>query len=216
MNNNTFIQSLTTNLEPVKPSLSPNLLTALWLAGSLVVLALAAVFIWPVRGDAWTLITSNLRFATELATVVIAIILLALAAFRSAIPGEHYRTPARWGFVLTGAWFIQYLVGFWLPTKSEPIPLEEHFCWYFIVGYALIFFLPAMYFCLRLYPLKPMRTGFYCSLAAGLIPVAYMHVACAYSIPHIFTSHILPFAIVAVFTTVMTVFWAGAKRNKKS
>ncbi|BFM05599.1 NrsF family protein [Halioxenophilus aromaticivorans] len=215
MNNQTLIQSLSNNLQPVKPTLSPNLIALIWLSAAVAALAIAANFLWPVRGDLWQLITHNVRFTIELINVVAAIVMLTLAAFRSAVPGENSATPARWGGLLTLTWLAQYAVGIWLPTAEDRTPPSEFMCWVFIISYALLFFIPAMITCLRLYPLAPKRTGFYCSLAAGLIPTAYMHIACAYSISHIFSAHILPLAVLALAATAVFAVLYRRKQRKK-
>ena len=86
---------------------------------------------------------------------------------------------------------------------------REHCVWETFI-YALPPMLLAFVLTRRLYPLQPVQTAMYFSLAAGMMPALYMQIACMYAPDHILKFHILP-GLIVVFVGA-TIAWASRPR----
>ena len=86
---------------------------------------------------------------------------------------------------------------------------REHCVWETFI-YALPPMLLAFVLTRRLYPLQPVHTAMYFSLAAGMMPALYMQIACMYAPAHILQFHILP-GLMVVFVGA-AIAWAGRSR----
>ncbi len=186
------IQSLTSDLKPVRPALSPQRLAALWLLVCTVFVVAITQYIAPIRVGAWQQLVSTPRFALETVTAILAVICFALIVFRSSFPGMHYRRLVGCGLVMLALWVTQYLVGLWRPAIS-PLPLgERHWCWLEIIVYSLPLMVLALLMTRHLYPMTPLLTACSYCLAGGILPAVYMQLACMYEASHILIFHILP------------------------
>ncbi len=196
-----LIDTLSADLVPVQPVRGSDrgallwlLLSAGWVVGMIHLLG-------PVRPGVWQQLLEHPRFLAETLGGVAAIGLVALAGFRAAVPGSLSRRFARAGLAALLLWLGCYVIGLASPALEPSMLGKRDQC----VFEALLLGLPpiAVAFPLarRLYPLQPVRTALFLSLAAGMMPALYMQIACMYDPSHILKFHILP-GLLAAFAGV--------------
>lgn len=206
-----LIQSLTDDLAPVKPVMSPDWLAILWLLGTALFVVLFTAFDGPLRPGVFDQLRASPRFLAEMALGLTAITLLAFCAFRAAQPGRLQRRFATISAVLLGLWLVQYLVAFWSPALPLSTVGARHACWLETIGFAIGPMLVAFFLTRRWYPLNPWHTTLSFSLVTGLLPAWYMQLACMYNVPHGLEFHILPGLAVALAGSCLALLY---RRNR--
>ncbi len=205
-----LIDQLAGDLQPVKPvarRLGAGAL--LWLGLSAIYVMLATALMGPLRPGAFDQLLAHPRFLLECSLGVLALVILAQAAFRSAVPGGLSR---RWVFIAAGltlAWLLNYPFGLISPALEPSMLGKRPHCYLETLILALPPAMAAVYWQHRLFPLRPLQSAAAAGLAAGMIPALYMQVACMYAPGHILMWHILPGALVAILTplALLGVFW---------
>ncbi|MBN1240758.1 MAG: DUF1109 family protein, partial [Gammaproteobacteria bacterium] len=133
----------------------------------------------------------------ETAVAALAVGVLALAAFLSAVPGaaKPWRTVS-WSTLAVGAWLGFYVAGL-AGYPAHPVSELGHRQHCFLESQlialpnaALLLWLTA-----RLMPLRPVLTGALAGCAGAAAPAALMQLACMYSPDHILIYHATPVAI---------------------
>lgn len=208
---NELIESLCTDLQPVRPTLRPDRLALLWLVSSAVFVVLVTALTGPLREGALVQLLTVPRFAVETLSGLVAIAMLGICAFRAAVPGELNRRFVAASFALLALWLMQYVVGFWSPALAPSLAGERGPCWLETMVFALVPMVTAFVLTRRLYPLNPWHTTALFCLVSGLLPALYMQLACVYLIPHILQDHILPGLIVALLGSALAVLYRGGK-----
>jgi hypothetical protein len=198
MDRNDLIQDLVADLKPVahpgrvaRPALA-------WLALAGVYCTVAVFVSGPMRPDAFRHLVELPMYALETLVAIAAIVSLAVAALRLAIPSpRHPLARLTWPLMLSAAWVAFYVVGLWAPAHPvSTLGLRDH-----CVLQAMCFSLPSLGLLLvlvrRLMPLWPRTTGAVAGGAAAAIPAAWMQLACMYVPSHILLEHIGPILLVA-------------------
>jgi hypothetical protein len=206
---NELIQSLATNLPPVKPVISAERLTALWLVlSALLVVSLIHLF-GPIRANAWHQLATEPRFLTETLFGVLAIAIVGLAGFRAAVPGALSRRFFTLSCLLLAIWLAFYVIGLVSPALAPSMLGKRPHC----VWETLVYGLPpvAVAFALmrKRYPLHPVRAALSFGLAAGMMPALYMQIACMYAPAHMLQFHVAPGLLVAGLSVAAA--WAFAR-----
>ncbi len=193
-----LIASLSKDLESVKPPAGSDRVALTWLVVSgLYVVAVTSV-LGPIRPNALTQLLTEPRFLLETLVGVAAIVSLTLIAFRAAVPGALSKKFALMGFGLLVFWLGSYVVGLASPALEPSMLGKRHYCVFETFIYALPPILAAFILTRRLYPLRPVQTALWYSLAAGMIPALYMQLACMYIPAHILQFHIMPGLLVGL------------------
>ena len=205
-----LIASLSSDLQRVRPTGNINLLAVGWLLLSAFYVVGITHWFGPVRSNALVQLVTEPRFMLESVVGVLAITVTTLIAFRAAIPGVLSARFFTTGVVLMLVWLSCYVVGLLSPAL-EPSMLgkREHCIWETFI-YALPPMLLAFVLTRRLYPLQPVQTAMYFSLAAGMMPALYMQIACMYAPAHILQFHILPGLMVVLVGAAIA--WAVRSR----
>lgn len=208
-----LIQSLTADLRPVHPAGSPDLTALLWLLGSTVYVAVLTALVGPLRPGALVQLVTVPRFFAEMAVGLLAFGLLAVCAFRAAIPG---RLDRRWALV-SGAvmilWLLQMMASLlWLPALQPSTAGARSACWLETILYALGPMLLGFVLTRRLYPLSAWKTTLCFSLVTGLLPAWYMQLACMYVMPHVIDHHILPGLVVGLAGSGLALLYRRDRR----
>jgi hypothetical protein len=154
-----LIDDLVGDLRPVeKPGrVGPSLAVWLILATAYSVLIVAATGPW--RPGAFGALVRYPAFAGETALAIVAILAVALAAVRSAIPGEPRRALGfRWALPPLLAWGAIYVVGFWYPAHPVSTLGGRGTCHWEIVLFSLPTLGLLLWLTRRLFPLWP-RSG---------------------------------------------------------
>lgn len=196
-----LIQSLSADLEPVRPVASPDRTAMLWLLGSLLWVIALTAWVGPLRPGVFNELVTAPRFLLDMGLGLVACGLLAVCAFRSSVPGRLRRGFMIVSFVFLGLWLLQFLVGLKLPALPPSTAGARQACWVEAIVYATGPMALGVILTRRLYPLSPWRTALCVGLVAGLLPAWYMQMACMYQVPHIITHHILPGLVVGLAGT---------------
>ncbi|MEP6391648.1 MAG: NrsF family protein [Halioglobus sp.] len=211
MSRGDLINSLSADLEPVKPVAGTNLLTATWLLLGVAYVMIAALVLGPVRPGVFEQLVGNPRFLLETIYGVGVFTLVAMVAFRSAIPAALTRTLKRVAIIAVIVWVVNFLYALINPALEPSMVGKRPHCYLETLVYALPPMLFAIYRQQQLYPLKPRDSALWAGLAAGLIPAWYMQVACMYLPKHVLLFHILPGLAMAGVGVLMWLLWQRLK-----
>lgn len=199
MSRGDLIDSLSADLKPVQPVVNINLLTATWLLLGVAYVMASAFVLGPIRPGVFAQLLDSPRFLLETLYGVAVFTLVAMVAFRSAIPAALSPVVKRLASAALIIWVLNFLYALINPALEPSMLGKRPHCYLETLVYAL----PPMIFILyrqqKLYPLKPQYSAIWAGLAAGLIPAWYMQVACMYLPKHVLLFHILPgFAMAGV------------------
>ncbi len=198
-----LLDSLASDLAPVRPAPNLVLLIGSWLLGSLAYVVLSTWILGPLRPGVAAQLLDHPRFLFEMSFGLVAISVLAIALFRSAIPGRLTRRMAILAIGLVSLWLFNYVAGLLSPALAPSMLGKRPHCLVETLIYAVPPMLAAIYWLHRLYPLRPLRSALLAGLAAGLLPAWYMQLACMYEPVHILSRHILPGLLVATLAPVL-------------
>lgn len=210
-----LINSLCTDLKPVKSTMSADWLALIWLSLSAVYVVLVTAYYGPIRSDAIHQLLTVPRFLFETALGLVAIAMVAVCAFRAAIPGRLKRRFAVLSFGLLAVWLLQYVIGLWYPALPPSTLGAREDCWLQTIRFAVGPMLAGFLLTRRLYPLNPWYTTFGFSLVAGLLPALYMQLACMYMEPHILEFHILPGLAVALAGSFLALLYRSGTGDRR-
>ena len=210
-----FIAQLSSELEPVKPA-PTGLMALLWLLLSGTWVVSMTHFTGHLRPGAAQQLLEHPHFFVESAVGLMAILLLGVIGFRSAIPGALPK-PLLWlGLGLLVVWLGSYVVGLQVPALEPSMLGKRDHC----MSETLMFGLPpallALLMARRLYPLDGARTALLLSLSAGMMPALYMQLACMYDPSHILRLHILPGLLVALLGLAAALLLPALLRRQPS
>lgn len=200
-----MIESLSKDLQPVATSVAVDSQAMLWMMLTVIYVIFVTQWLGPIRVDAFDQMVAVPRFFVESLLGLTAIIMLALAAFRAAVPGRLRPWFAISSLALLALWIANYAYGLIEPALAPSMAGKRELCWLQTATMTLPPIIAAVVLTRRLYPLSPLKTVFLFSLAAGMIPALYMQIACMYIPEHILSHHILPGLAVGVLGCVLTV-----------
>jgi hypothetical protein len=193
-----LIADLVSDLKPVRRAGRVGAATGLWLAIATAYSVLVLYATGPWRAGALAALATEPLFGVETLLGAAAIVLLARATLRLAIPGADLTRELMWPAMLLAAWIGIYVMGLEYPAHSvSMLGKREHCVWQ-----TVLFSLPSLALMIgaarRYFPLWPRTTGFVAGTAAAAIPAALMQFACMYAPSHILTHHIGPIVVVAL------------------
>jgi hypothetical protein len=211
-----LLESLVTNLAPVKRAPDVRLLAAVWLLLSTACVVLFTHALGPVRPTAFAQLQAHPRFLAEMITGVITIVALGLLAFRAAIPGA-VRAPLKWLVLVAGGlWVAGIAVGLVAPALEPSMLGKRDHCYLETLVYALPPLLAVLYWQGRLYPLSASRSAIVAGLAAGSLPALYIQIACMYAPSHILLYHIGPGAAVGLLAPLLLLGYRWYRASRES
>lgn len=195
-NREDLIANLVAELEPVAKPGRVWLDAVVWLAAATVYSVAITFALGPLRPGALKDLGGHPLFMAETVLAATAIVVTALAALRSAIPGEPRVGRLRWLLPLA-AWVSVYVVGLAHPPAYVSSLGGRFECLWQVVLVSLPAFVLFVLFMRRKYPLWPRWSGFLAGAAAAAIPGALMQFGCMYVPEHILTHHIAPIFLTA-------------------
>ena len=201
-----FISDLSRGLAAT-PHLKPlGWVVGWWLVGSLVYVCALTWLLGPFRLGFSEQLASHPRFMLEMALGSGALVCLAIAAFRDAVPGLDSRLPRRIGWILAAGWLTNILTGYFAPTLEPSMLGKREHCALEAYLYSLPPAIVAIWLQRHRFPLDPIRAATLAALAAGMMPAVLMQIACMYEPTHILEGHVLPVGVLALAT------WLGCLR----
>jgi Negative regulator of sigma F len=200
-----LIRALSRDLQAVRPPPEPlAMATGWWLATWLFVVTVT-ITAAALRPGAAQQLWESPHFLLESLTGLLAGWLIALAAFRSSIPGDGQRGLLSAGMGLGLIWLLSYVVGLEFPALAASMAGKRADCFLETLVYALPPALLGRWLCGRYMPLAPARTTALIAVSGAMVPALFMQLACMYGPEHILTHHILP--IPAVVATLLAGDW---------
>jgi hypothetical protein len=195
-----LIDDLVADLRPVRHAGRTGTATATWLALATLYSVLMVHVTGPWRTGAWRDLVDQPLFAVETLVAVLAILSLAVAGLRSAIPGG--RTAQRrlmWAALPACTWMAIYFVGLWHPFHPVSTEGDREVCLWQVMLFTLPTLALMLWFARRQFPLWPRLTGLMAGAASAAIPAALMQFACMYEPHHILLYHVGPMLPAAAF-----------------
>lgn len=187
-----LLDSLVADLAPVKPAPDVRLLACLWLLCSALCVVAVTHLVGPIRPTALAQLQDSPRFLAEMLVGGLAAAGLALATFRAAVPGGAGRVLVACASLPGALWVGGLLVGLVHPALEPSMLGKRDLCFLESFVYALPPLVVALYWQLRLFPLRPGHSAVLAGLAAGALPALYMQIACMYVPAHILLFHVGP------------------------
>ena len=202
-----LLERLVGDLEPVPVQGDIRLPAALWLLGSAIWVVALTQLSGPIRPNALEQLQTVPRFAGEIVLGMVALATLAIAAFRSAIPG--YLTPgfSRVAFALVAIWAGGYILAIALPSLEPSMLGKRGHCYLETFAYTTPPLLVALWWQRRHYSLAPARSAVMAGLVAGGLSAVYMQIACMYLPLHGLAFHLGPALVVAAVAPLLLSAW---------
>lgn len=197
-NRQSLIDDLVADLKPVQQPGRIARSVLAWLAVAIAYSVVIVLATGPLRPGALGDLLRFPGFAVETLLAAAAIVALALAATRSAIPGERNLARALRGSLLPlAAWIAVYVVGLRYPVHPVSTLGSRNDCLWQVVLFSLPTLALMLWVARRQFPLWPRLTGLFAGAAAAAIPGELMQFGCMYVPSHILTHHIAPILITA-------------------
>lgn len=202
-----LVDSLVNDLKPVAASRDLLLPVVLWFLASVAYVVVMTELIGPVRPNALEQLQSVPRYTLEIAFGIVALATVAVAAFRSAIPGRLTALFGRIALALAAIWGAGYIVAVVAPALEPSMLGKRGHCYLETFVYALPPLLVALWWQRRHYCLAPARSALLAGLVAGGLPGLYMQVACMYQPLHGLAFHLGPALVVAACSPLLLSAW---------
>ncbi|MGB5324289.1 MAG: hypothetical protein WBN40_02540 [Pseudomonadales bacterium] len=184
-------QSAAAKHAAAKPLLPANAVASAWLLASVVAVAGIMFVIQPWRGGLLGEVTSSWRFALEWVFAAVALLCLALGAFRSAVPGERSGVIYA-GFAATLLWAASIASGYIEPLLEPSMAGKRDGCYRETFYYAVVLAAFSTLLLRRRYALQPVKTALAASMFVAVLPAWLMQLFCMYEVHHGVTHHLLP------------------------
>ncbi len=198
-----LITQLSHNLKAKPPGMSNNKRAILWWAVSWIYVAFITLQIEPLRPGVWLQLLESPQFLIESLLGFVASLMMALTAWRTAVPGALTRRWLHWTLGITIVWVLFYVVGIAYPALEPSRLGERAHCYLETFLYTVPPSFVACVVVAKLMPLKPLQAGFFIGVAAGMIPGLFMQFACFYDPIHILQLHLLPGLVSAVVPFIL-------------
>ena len=188
-----LIGDLVADLRPVRLAGRSGLATAAWLGVATLYSLLMVHVTGPWRAGAWRDLLDYPLFALETLVAALAVVALARACLRSAIPeGRRIRREWVWALVPVCTWAAMHIAGLWHPALPASARGDREVCMWQVLLFTLPTLALMLWFARRQFPLRPRLTGLLAGTAAAAIPAALMQFACMYEPQHMLLYHLGP------------------------
>jgi hypothetical protein len=193
-----LIKGLVADLQPVNRPGNITRPFAWWLASALIYGCAIVLATGGWRAGAFEAFRSSPAIGLEVLIAITAIVLLAHAAFRSAIPDalprwRRFALP----LALVGAWVLFYVIGLSYPAIPPSMLGKREHCFLQTLLFSLPSFAVLLWLVRGLMPLWPRTTAAAAGGAAAAIPAILMQLACMYDPLHALLYHLTPVFMVA-------------------
>lgn len=195
MKNERLIEQLADELTPVKVVRYLGLTSQVWLAMTIVLAVLFALFIGPFREGAFDQLKGSPSFMLESILGGLTIITLAVFAIYSAVPDRLPKSPviSILPWLLLTAWLGCYLYGIVEHGGNFDSHGKRPFCYLETMLLAMLpTVLGLMWVKKRAYPVNKTLTGVLFGMTSGLVAAMMMQFACMYDAYHALFFHVLP------------------------
>lgn len=207
-----LIDTLVDDLEPVKPTKHVALSAQFWLFATVMLSACLAWMLGPYRDGALGQLMHSKQFTLETIIGIAAIVGLAVAGFRSAIPSATTVVKhVYWPVALLCMWVAFYLYGLSEPALAESELGKRDHCYIETFLMSLVPLLLGLNWAIKKWPVNPMRTGLLLGMASGLMSAMVMQFACMYDPFHALFFHILPGLSVGILGALLAKKMAASR-----
>jgi hypothetical protein len=208
-----LIDQLVGDLRPVKRPGHIGGQALLWLLAATIYSVSILLGTGPLRPGALRDLATHLPFVGETVLAAVAIATLAVAALRSAIPGEL--RAMRWlpWLLPLAAWVSFYVVELRYPPDYVSNRGGRYECAWQVVLFSLPALMLMLWYARRQFPLRQRLTGFLAGAAAAAIPGALMQFGCMYVPSHILAYHVAPIALTGALGALIGP-WVLQRRGK--
>ena len=180
--------------------LSPARIGLIWLVAAVSLSALTMSVSQPFRSGWLEQILSTPLFAIEIAAGLTALLSLAIAMFRSAVPGQN-RHFAYLGLGSLAIWLAVITSGLSSPILEPSMAGKRAQCYLEVFIYAGALALPALVLLRRRFSVTLTETAALAALWVGLAPAFLMQTACMYEVSHVLKHHVAPMLAAASLLT---------------
>ena len=193
-----LIDQLVSDAAPVKQRvLPPARIGALWFTAALSLSALVMFLLQPFRAGLLEQIQTVPLYFVEVASGFVALALLGVAMFKSAVPGES-KQAMYWGLASFGIWLATILSGFITPVLEPSMVGKRAECYFEALYYSTASALPVIWLLTRRYSVNAFETAFLGALWIAMAPAFLMQLACMHEPNHALSHHLLPMLLTAL------------------
>ena len=174
-------------------------LTIAWLWFSAAVLLCAGVMhvLQPFRAGWLEQVLTVPLYSLEVTAGLLALALLSVAVFKSAVPGER-SAAMYWALGSIALWLATILSGLVHPVLEPSMAGKREECYYEALYYSTATALPICLLLRRRYSVQPWLTASLAALWIAMVPAYLMQLSCMYEIEHALSHHLLPMLLTAV------------------
>jgi hypothetical protein len=213
-----LISSLTADVEPVRPFLSPVRRAFLWSVVALACVGLGVLH-FGVRGDemsGWYRLGFSMRLTLLVSTMWLAVV----AAFRLSVPGEDLRTWSRWWPLVTLAILVVMVAADVAVAAAAGEMGDPMRAWTCVRKMSLVGAFPAVLAIVliqRAQAMEPKWAILLGVLAAGAAGALTSEIACPIHAPiHVLLWHVLPVATCAVLGVALGVLFSMRRVSRRA
>ncbi len=193
-----LVRQLAEGLQPVRRTLPPFVLAAVWLAGAWISVTVATLATGSMRPGFASQLAESPRFLAEVLLGLLAGAAAIYAMGRLGVPSP--RAPVRQAgpaLLLMAGWVGAYLYGLLDPSFEPSMLGKRETCAREVLILAAPPLAAALWLVRRAAPLARVWTGALAGAAAAAVPGLIMQLACMYEPAHILTHHLAPIGVAA-------------------
>lgn len=192
-----FIKELSQDLKSVKPLLSPERRTILWLFLSFLIITGLMFIIKPLNSIILNKFTHP-TFVVEFSLIFGSIVSMSYASFLSVVPGAIAKKNLKYFFAPVITLFTYYLIKYIAHMTSAHEVAHRPTCLTEVLVYAVIPSLHILWLVKKGFFVDRRPTLFYATTSAALVPALLMHLGCMHGTVHVMMFHLAPAFIISI------------------
>lgn len=177
--------------------MAPTRIATLWFIAALSLSTLAMLFVQPFRAGLLTQIQSVPLYFIEVSSGFVALALLGVAMFKSAVPGES-KQAMYWGLASFAIWLATILSGLITPVLEPSMLGKREQCYFEALYYSTASALPVIFLLTRRYSVNAFETAALAAIWIAMAPAFLMQLACMHEPNHALSHHLLPMLLTAL------------------
>lgn len=188
INNDKFIDSLVTELRPVRPLPAPWIRALIWILPQFAISIIAIYLSSPIHLD----YISNFQFLAQIIVASIALFVGAYLGFANTIPGLLSEKKTFVSFIPFILLFLLLGTNYFFPVVTSGFDEHRPHCAQELSALMIIGFIQNYYMLKKGFLAFENTSVTLSFLTSAMIPIIIMYFACSFSTQHLLVAHYLP------------------------